>query len=187
MSNRFQPYIETASGRKVYFLEPDPDNIDLGDIAVALSRIPRFNGHTNRFYSVAEHCWIGARFIEPEFRLAFLLHDASEAYLCDIPSPIKQYLPDYKEIELGIEKAIATKFGLEFPNNDMVKYMDVVMLSVEAQHLVHSRGNDWQLWKTMKRPVADPRMKPLCFDSKLAHDLYYTAVLDELHGNKTAT
>ncbi|HET8688901.1 MAG TPA: hypothetical protein VFM18_20005, partial [Methanosarcina sp.] len=159
--NRYQPYIETASGKRVFFLEPDPEQIDIKDIALALSRIPRFNGHTNRFYSVAEHCWIGHRFITDRYKLAFLLHDATEAYLCDIPSPIKQYLPDYKKIEEGLERAIADKFMLDFPMNDVVKYMDLAMLSVEAQHLIESRGNKWQIWQTINRPVADPRMKPL--------------------------
>ncbi len=178
---RFQPYIETASGRKVFFLDPDPDTINIKDIAIALSRIPRFNGHTNRFYSVAEHCWTGQRFIEDQFKLAFLLHDATEAYLCDIPSPIKQYLPDYKKIEEGLERAIAGKFGLEYPSHDMIKYMDLAMLSVEAQHLVESRGNNWQIWHTIKRPTADPRMKPLCFDSFTAEKLFLGAY-DELRG-----
>ena len=175
MTDRYQPYLETASGKKVFFLEPDPDSIDIHDIAVALSRIPRFNGHTNRFYSVAEHCWHGQRYIEDAYKLPFLLHDATEAYLCDIPSPIKQYLPDYKELEARLEQAICEKFGIQWPHHDMVKFMDTIMLSVEAHHLVESRGNDWQLWKIMKRPVADPRMKPLCFDSKLAERLYLEA------------
>jgi hypothetical protein len=185
--NRYQPYIETASGNKVFFLEPDPDSIDINDIALALSRIPRFNGHTNRFYSVAEHCWTGQRFIQDEFKLAFLLHDATEAYLCDIPSPIKQYLPDYQKLEEGLERAIFNKFGLTYPLDPVIKYMDIAMLSVEAQHLVESRGNDWQLWKTMKRPIADPRMKPLCFDSKTAERLYLEAFYELFGTNRAAT
>lgn len=178
---RYQPYIETASGKKVFFLEPDPEQIDIRDIALALSRIPRFNGHTHRFYSVAEHCWTGSRFIEDKYKLHFLLHDATEAYLCDIPSPIKQYLPDYKKIEEGLEKAIADKFALDFPSPAVVKYMDLVMLSVEAQNLIESRGNNWQIWQTIQRPIADPRMKPLCFDSKHIERLYLQAFY-ELHG-----
>ncbi|HET8688249.1 MAG TPA: hypothetical protein VFM18_16575 [Methanosarcina sp.] len=180
--NRYQPYIETASGKKVFFLEPDPEQIDIKDIALALSRIPRFNGHTNRFYSVAEHCWTGQRFINNEYKLAFLLHDATEAYLCDIPSPIKQYLPDYKKIERGLEEAISIKYGWNsYLDSDMIKYMDLAMLSVEAQHLIESRGNDWQIWKTINRPVADYRMKPLCLDSKTAERFYLSAFY-ELYG-----
>lgn len=184
--SRYQPYIETASGKKVFFLEPDLDSIDINDIALALSRVPRFNGHTHRFYSVAEHCWTGQRFIDDEYKLAFLLHDATEAYLCDIPSPIKQYLPDYKNIERTLEEAIAIKFGFHsFLDSDVIKYMDIAMLSCEAQHLVESRGNDWQIWKAMKRPIADPKMKPLCFDSKTAERLFLETFY-ELRGNEGA-
>lgn len=187
MTDRFQPYIETASGKKVFFLEPDPESIDINDIALALSRIPRFNGHTHRFYSVAEHCWQGQRWLPEEHKLAFLLHDASEAYLCDIPSPIKQFLPDYKKIEQTLEEAICTKFGVPYPHCDQVKTMDTIMLSVEAQHLVESRGNDWQIWKTSRRPVADPRMKPLCFDSKLAESIYLETFYELFRTNRAAT
>ncbi|HET8689169.1 MAG TPA: hypothetical protein VFM18_21365, partial [Methanosarcina sp.] len=67
------------------------------------------------------------------------------------------------------------------PMNDVVKYMDLAMLSVEAQHLIESRGNKWQIWQTINRPVADPRMKPLCFDSKTINRLFLEAFY-ELHG-----
>ena len=75
----YEPYIETVSGKKVYFLDPDPDQIDIKDIALSLSRVNRFNGHTRKPLTVAEHCWNGSRHIQDDLKLAFLLHDASEA------------------------------------------------------------------------------------------------------------
>lgn len=172
-----QPYVETSSGKKVHFLEPDPDSINIEDIAHALSFIPRFNGHTSKFISVAEHSWNGARYIQHDLKLQMLLHDASEAYLCDIPSPIKQFLPDYKKIEDGMMNAIAAKFGFEYPLHPIVHHYDLALLSNEAHWLLPSRGNDWGTWRATKRPIVSPEFKPLCLDSKTANkvflDLFY--------------
>lgn len=181
-----QPYIETSSGKKVHFLEPDPDSIDINDIAYALSHIPRFNGHTSQFVSVAEHCWSGARYIEHGLKLQMLLHDAAEAYLCDIPKPLKDFLPDYRKIEDGMMKAIAAKFGFDYPLSSIVKYYDLVLLSNDAHWLLPSRGNGWSLWRDVKRPIVSPEFKPLCLDSATAKrvflDLYH-----DLCGTKTPT
>ena len=172
-----QPYIETSSGKKVHFLEPDPDSIDIEDIAYALSHIPRFNGHTSKFVSVAEHCWSGARYIQSDLKLQMLLHDAAEAYLCDIPKPLKEFLPDYRKIEDNMMATISKKFGFDFPLSPVVKHYDIALLSNDAHWLLPSRGNDWSLWKTVKRPTICPEFKPLCLDSGTARrvflDLYY--------------
>ena len=182
---KYDPYIETASGKKVYFLNPDPDQIDIRDIALALSRIPRFNGHTRKLMTVAEHCWAGARYIQGEHQLAFLLHDASEAYLCDIPSPVKQFIPDYKKIENNLQDCIANKFGVDF-NSNVVKYYDLASLSNEAWHLLPSQGNDWDVWKHIKRPTITADLKPLCLDQEVAR-VVYLELFYELYGNSNTT
>ena len=88
------PYIQTVSGRRVNPLDPSPDDIDVHDIAVALSNQCRFGGHTRRYYSVAQHaCIVSDQMLErgadAQDALWGLLHDASEAYLVDLPHPLK--------------------------------------------------------------------------------------------------
>lgn len=180
---KYEPYLETASGKHLYFLDPQPEQIDIRDIALALSRVHRFNGHTTKPMTVAEHCWAGARYIEDKYKLSFLLHDAAEAYLCDIPSPVKQYIPEYKKIERGLMGAIATKFGCNF-ESDMVKYYDLVLLSNEAHHLTKSQGNDWDIWKQVKRPTISAEFKPLCLDPEVAR-LVFLELFYELHGDSS--
>lgn len=177
----FRPYIETFSGKRVHFLNPDPESITIEDIAHALSRICRFNGHTREFYSVAEHSWKGAVYISHPYKLGMLLHDATEAFLCDIPSPIKDYLPDYRKIEKELLEAILLKFGIEEQLPEIVKYYDLVLLSNEAHHLIPSRGNDWEMWKHVKRPVVSAEFKPLCLQPDVAKKVFLDKFY-ELHG-----
>lgn len=91
-------YITTVTGKHFYPLNPDPRDIDIEDIAHALSLICRANGHFCRFYSVAQHCIAcageaAARGHSLEVILGCLLHDASEAYLCDVTRPVKKHIP----------------------------------------------------------------------------------------------
>ena len=88
------PYLQTVSGRWVNPFDPDPEQLDAGDIARALANQCRFGGHSRVFYSVAQHCVIVSRVVEErggdvEDVFAALMHDAGEAYLGDMPHPIK--------------------------------------------------------------------------------------------------
>lgn len=150
--------IQTASGLMVNPLNPDPDTLTLPDIAHALSHICRFTGHVSRFYSVAEHSVRVARLVPPEDRLAALLHDATEAYLCDIPSPIKPLLVGYAEAEDRLARVIADKWGVTYPWPESVKEADRIMLHSEARVLMGdpewARGHEvvemgmvgWEPW-----------------------------------------
>lgn len=131
--------IRTNSGLFINVFDTDPDTISIEDIAHALSMIPRFGGHLNRFYSVAQHsvlCFNLAIVYGPEHGLAALLHDASEAYLLDMPTPIKIGLPDYKATEYKLMEVIANKFGFEFPLNPVIKKVDAEALEIEYVNLV---------------------------------------------------
>ena len=132
--------IRTSSGIYVNVFEPTPDMISIEDIAHSLSHQCRFGGHLPEFYSVAEHSVYVARLVRPEQRLAALLHDASEAYLLDIPSPIKARLANYKEIEDGLMKVIADRFGFEYPFHEDVKLADQMALNNEWHSLMINDG-----------------------------------------------
>lgn len=104
--------ITTVSGKFFDILKPEEYEFDIEEIATALSNLCRYTGHVNRFYSVAEHSVLVSRIVPNNLRLAALLHDASEAYLGDVSSPLKKLLPEYKAIERNVQAAIAKRFGL---------------------------------------------------------------------------
>lgn len=129
--------IRTNSGIYMNVFEPTLDMIDINDIAHVLSNLPRFGGHLDRFYSVAQHSVMCAMRVKSiEDKRAALLHDASEAYMLDIPTPIKAKLPDYKFYENNLMLKIAEKFDFEFPLSKEVKRADEEMLHLEWENLV---------------------------------------------------
>ena len=105
-------YIATSTGKHIDFVNITPDQICIEDIARGLSNECRFAGQLESFYSVAQHSVYVSQIVPPEYALEALLHDAAEAYIKDIPSPLKAMLPDYKAMEKHIEAAIREKFGL---------------------------------------------------------------------------
>lgn len=108
-------YITTYTGKHFDPTEPDAALFDVKDIAHALSLTCRGNGHVKTFFSVGQHCVNCA--LEAELRgyserviLACLLHDASEAYMSDVPRPFKHALPTYVEAEEHLLEMIYEKF-----------------------------------------------------------------------------
>jgi len=143
--------IRTNSGLFINVFEPTKDVIAIEDIAHALASVPRFGGHLNRHYSVAQHsvmCMMKASSFED--KKAALMHDASEAYLGDIPTPIKARLPEYKECEHNLMLMIADKFGFEYPLNETVKEIDARMLQIEWENLVLDDTKIFQCWDHAK-------------------------------------
>lgn len=129
--------IRTFTGEYVNVFDPDPETIKIEDISHSLSMQCRFGGHLRSFYSVAQHCLNCSYIISREYlQLGALLHDASEAYLLDIPRPIKQRLPDYKKIEDNLMVVIAKKFRFDYPLHDEIKKVDEFYLKSEWIHLV---------------------------------------------------
>lgn len=131
--------ILTSTGRWFDILKPDPSLIDLRDIAGALSKLCRFGGHCKQFYSVAEHSILTAEMMRQKNRddLALirwaLLHDASEAYVVDIPRPAKRQLAEYMRIEDVIQQAVAERFNLPWPMPQEVHEVDHAILSLELR------------------------------------------------------
>jgi len=127
--------IETISGIRVNILNPDPDTIIIEDIAHALSHLCRFGGHTPTLYSVAQHSVLCESVAPDKDKYAALMHDATEAYLIDLPSPIKQLFPEYIAIENNFLQVIAKKFEFEYPLSPAVHAVDRLLLETEKVNL----------------------------------------------------
>jgi len=133
-SNRRGRFIVTYTGIRFWPLDPRPEEILIEDIAHSLSMQCRFNGHIESFYSVADHCVRVSAECADENKLCGLLHDASEAYLCDIPTPLKKELPDYMKYERQLQSMIYETFGIKEETED-VKKADKVLLVTEMRDL----------------------------------------------------
>lgn len=140
-----EPYIATYSGGSAYPFGLNPDDISVEDIAHSLSMQCRYAGHTSEFWSVAAHSLEVSRRVEDAVRetsadgavvfeaaLAGLLHDASEAYLVDLPKPIKPLFVNYAQWEEAAELAVATRFGMQFPWPAIVTRMDKAIVRDEV-------------------------------------------------------
>lgn len=125
------PLQRVNSGTYMNILEATEDMINIEDIAHSLSRQPRWGGHLSRPYSVAQHSIHCAELVDPEWKLQALLHDATEAYMVDLPSPIKSLFPLYKTLEDTLMGIIAKKFGVPYPFHPSVKAADKYMLERE--------------------------------------------------------
>lgn len=134
-------WIQTFTGKKFDILAPRPEDVDIRDIAHALSLLCRFGGHCRRFYSVAEHSILVSNVSYNA--LWGLLHDAAEAYLIDLPRPIKRALVGYKEAEIKVQEAICLRFGLGLEMPADVKVADERALLTEAKQLMEPLVDGW--------------------------------------------
>jgi len=172
--------LETVSGKKINVTDPDPATIDISDIAWALSRMPRFSGHSIPYvpYSVAQHCIQVMKELAPHgprIQMHGLLHDAAEAYINDLPSPIK-HIPEIHAVISKLEDklmlTIYEALGVEQPTAEehtIVKIADKHQQAVEAYNFMHSRGNDWNLPKVTFKKLQEFE-QPLT--SVKAYDLF---------------
>jgi uncharacterized protein len=134
------PYLQTVSGRWVNPFDPDPDQLDAGDIARALANQCRFGGHSRVFYSVAQHSVIVSELVEQrggdaEDVFAALMHDASEAYLGDMPHPIKHRSSlgaAFKAAEDHLEAALRERFRIKADVPE-IKRADRALLATERR------------------------------------------------------
>src|SRR5829696_2066447 len=134
------PYLQTVSGRWVNPFDPDPAQLDAGDIARALANQCRFGGHSRVFYSVAQHSVIVSRLVEErggdvEDAFAALMHDATEAYLGDMPHPLKHRSPlgaAFKDAEDHLEEALRQRFAIK-PDVPEIKRADRALLATERR------------------------------------------------------
>lgn len=131
--------IRTVSGKYVNVFEPTPEMFCIEDIAHALSMQPRFGGHLPKFYSVAQHSYhVAVRLLDyrysKQIQFAGLMHDASEAYLLDVPRPIKTELTNYKAIEDNLMQCLSELFKFTYPLPLEVKTADERVLGFEWEY-----------------------------------------------------
>lgn len=157
-----EPWLQTFTGRKVTPLDPKPEQLDVRDIAHALSNLCRYTGHVARLYSVGEHSVrVALHLLEGpggNARLACygLMHDASEAYLQDLPRPLK-IQPEfafYRAAEERLQRMIYDAVGLKDPEPPEVKHADMVLLSTERLELL---GPPPESWGDLPAPLEGPQ------------------------------
>jgi 5'-deoxynucleotidase YfbR-like HD superfamily hydrolase len=134
-------WFTTVSGRKVSLLDPQPSTISIRDIAHSLANICRWNGHTLWFYSVADHRVHVSKLVEPELAMVGLLHDAAEAYLGDVVSPVKKMMADcdsmaFRHAEARLWKAICRRFHVDALLLSSLKLADTIAAATEKRDLL---------------------------------------------------
>ncbi len=143
-------WLQVYSGKKFYPLEPDRNEFVVADIARALSMLCRYNGHVARFYSVAEHaCHVSdivfARTKNPTLAFWALNHDDSEAFLCDVPRPMKRIpaMAPYRAAEKRVQEWVCDRLGLSREEPNIVREVDTEILGTEARALKSPIHPDW--------------------------------------------
>jgi len=153
----FRNTIRLRSGKYLDLADPQPDQFEFADIAGALSKICRFGGQIEFFYSVAEHCYhcamqAAADGLPLDTQAALLLHDAPEAFAGDVVKPLKIMLPEYAVIEKRIESAIAERFRIDFEREDVsVTKIDREMLIAERRAMFSPDTVVWTGEESVRR------------------------------------
>lgn len=138
-------WIQTYTGKVFHVLDPRLESIDIDDIAHSLGMICRFNGHTDRFYSVAEHCVVVSEMVPERVAFEALMHDAHEAYVSDLARPIKwtKNMSGFRDIEKMVDFFVRRRFGMELDIPVEVDEADTRMLATEKKQLLAPCGEPW--------------------------------------------
>jgi hypothetical protein len=151
------PWLQTIEGRALDLVNPDPATINFRTIAVTLARVPRFAGQTTKgVLSVAQHCCEGARAImrdtgRQDAAAAFLLHDAHEAFIGDIPTPVLKAIQAH---------AVHTTGDLH--NADVVKAAVTSLKAVLDTAVYQAAGLSWPLAPEVQEIVKEYDVRMLC-------------------------
>lgn len=135
-------WIETNSHETYFYGKRNPENINILDIAHGLSNLCRYSGQCNYFYSVAQHSCIVHDVAPIHLKAIGLFHDAAEAYISDIPRPVKNIVPEIKKLERKIQIEVSERFKLTFPWSSQIEILDSQLMLREAQ-LLFDGGVSW--------------------------------------------
>lgn len=175
-SDEFNPneaWIQTFSGKRFTPTNPNYESIVIQDIAHALSMQCRFSGHVKKFYSVAQHCVLVSYLCDHKDALWGLMHDATEAYLVDVPRPLKHSgkFEAYIEFEKIMQTAICKRFGLIDLEPESVKIADKLILVTEARDLMSPLREDWY-WAITPLPLKIEPLAPSEAEILFLHRFY---------------
>lgn len=153
-------WIQTFSGIQFYPLDPRPEDIDIEDIGHGLSNICRYGGQVDKFYSVAEHCFLMSHAVPRRFALEALLHDAAEAYVGDMVRPLKMMMPDFQRAEDKILQVIFKKFSVltALQTNTSVVSLSRAVKEADSRILLDERN---ALMRNTKHPWDVEELEPL--------------------------
>lgn len=136
-------WLQTASGRQFWPLDPRANEIFIDDIAHALSLYCRFGGHSRYHYSVAQHSLFVMDLVPQKDKLHALLHDAPEAYLGDVINPLKRMLPEYQRAEHGVWLAVCERFDISPCLPTSVRYADRIAVMTERRDICSEAPASW--------------------------------------------
>lgn len=149
-------WIQTFTGKKFWPLDPRAEDLDIRDIAHALSLVNRFNGHTRWPMSVAQHSLLVTCLVDESYQMTALLHDASEAYLGGLTAPVKRFMPEYRAAEDRLMGVVAKRYGILWPLPEEVKKFDLAALMTEARDLLPGGPVDWACHAEPSKGMVNP-------------------------------
>jgi uncharacterized protein len=163
---RIGDWMQTATGCQFWPLDPRPEEVHILDIAAHLSKICRYNGACDWHYSAAQHSVYVSHQVPPEHALAGLLHDAAEAYCCDVHRPLKRALRDYAGIEQNIWLTIAQRFALPADLPECVHVADEAVLLAEKAQIMRPAPAPWNV------PGQAAPIRVSCWTPDMARDAF---------------
>jgi hypothetical protein len=186
---RCETAIPLVSGSYLDLADPDCSVIRPIDIAAGL-RQPRFGAQTRQFYTIAQHSLLVLRLVSPlarqlggekglQLRRCALMHDAAEAFIHDIVTPLKRQLPDYRKIEARLELRLADRFGWSWTDyrRQQVKLADLQALAIEQRDLV-GRTDPWPILDRIDRAQLASVKITRCWHPDEAQDRFLAAFED---------
>lgn len=160
-------WIQGYQGQQITPLNLQDSMIDIVDIAVSLSREARFHGRTRGSiaYNVAHHSVLVSLHCL-NFPLEGLMHDAEEAYLKDMPRPVKRWLENHnisvlKDLGDVISQKIFSRWGLKWPLPQEVKAADLLLMTTEARDLMSPLHPDWHHTEANGYPCLKDKIVPM--------------------------
>lgn len=156
------------SGAFYSYDKPEQNEFTIEDVALSLSHTCRYGGQVAQFYSVAQHAVLVSYAVKDKrYKLEALCHDNTEAFMCDIPTPLKLMLPCYKALEAKHEEAMFNRFGLEYPMPQCVHDADRAVLAAEVRDL-KPENSHWDFLRDVKpyKGIVEP------WDSDYAYEMF---------------
>lgn len=163
-NERIGDWMQTYTGKQFWPLDPRIEEICIEDIAHSLAHQCRYGGHCREFYSVAQHSVLVSIACDSTDAAWGLLHDAAEAYLVDLPRPIKRYSHlgnEYRSIETNLMFAIRDLFALKGEEPESVKLADNRLLVTEMRDLMATPPVTWTEAKDSRNTPLSGNIRPL--------------------------